>query len=56
MPDERDVIFDDDNPEWTEEDFARARPASELPAPFLSAFPKTKALRRKSLRNAKGCP
>lgn len=22
--------FDDDNPEWTEEDFARARPASEI--------------------------
>lgn len=25
------VIFDDDNPEWTTEDFARARPASEFP-------------------------
>ncbi len=25
------VIFDDDNPEWTEEDFARARPLSDFP-------------------------
>lgn len=23
-------LIDDDNPEWTEEDFARARPASEV--------------------------
>ena len=30
------VVFDDDNPEWTEADFARARPASELP-PELAA-------------------
>ena len=29
------VVFDDDNPEWTEEDFARAKP--------LSAFPELKA-------------
>lgn len=36
------VVFDDDNPEWTEEDFARARPASELPAHILAAFPKTR--------------
>ena len=34
------VVFDDDNPEWTEEDFARARPASELPAHVLAAFGK----------------
>ena len=34
------VVFDDDNPEWTEEDFARARPISEFPelaAAFVSA-------------------
>lgn len=30
MSDERPVVFDDDNPEWTEEDFARARPATEM--------------------------
>lgn len=33
------VIFDDDNPEWTEEDFARARPIEEFPE-LLAAFPK----------------
>jgi len=31
------VVFDDDNPEWTEEDFARARPASELLPPQVVA-------------------
>lgn len=34
------VLFDDDNPEWTEEDFARARPASELPPRLAAAFRK----------------
>lgn len=33
------VIFDDDNPEWTEEDFARARPIEEFPE-LMAAFPK----------------
>lgn len=28
----------DDNPEWTEEDFARARPASEIFGPEVMAF------------------
>lgn len=37
------VVFDEDNPEWTEEDFARARPASELPPRLLAAFPNTKS-------------
>ena len=33
------VVFDDDNPEWTEEDFARARPAAEvLPPEFMAAW------------------
>ena len=31
MSDERSVIFDDDNPEWTEQDFARARPIAAFP-------------------------
>lgn len=36
----------DDNPEWTEEDFARARPASEvLPPEVLAAFGKGKVAR-----------
>lgn len=35
------VVFDEDNPEWTVEDFARARPISDLP--WLAAyFPNTK--------------
>ncbi|HEY8574819.1 MAG TPA: BrnA antitoxin family protein [Devosia sp.] len=39
------VLFDDDNPEWTEEDFKRARPAHEvLPPEVLKAFPKTRGL------------
>jgi uncharacterized protein (DUF4415 family) len=38
MASETPVIFDEDNPEWTEADFARARPASEvLPAAFMAA-------------------
>jgi len=32
----------DENPEWTREDFAKARPASELPAHIRAAFPKTR--------------
>lgn len=34
------VVFDEENPEWTEKDFARARPASALPSTMLAAFPK----------------
>ncbi|PZU77759.1 MAG: hypothetical protein DI530_12265 [Sphingomonas sp.] len=35
------VVFDDDNPEWTDADFARARPASDvLPADVVAAFAK----------------
>ena len=38
----RKVIFDEDNPEWTEEDFRNARPAHELPPDVLAAFPRTR--------------
>jgi uncharacterized protein (DUF4415 family) len=34
-------INDPDNPEWTEADFARAKPASALPEAVRAAFPKT---------------
>ena len=34
------VVFDEDNPEWTEDDFARARPASELPPGMAAALRK----------------
>lgn len=33
---------DPDNPEWTKDDFARARPAAELPAAIRKAFPRTR--------------
>lgn len=36
---DKDIVFDDDNPEWTEADFARARPGTEvLPPEVLTAF------------------
>ena len=39
----RKIKFDADNPEWTEADFQRARPAHEvLPEQVLKAFPKTR--------------
>lgn len=31
------VVFDEDNPEWTEADFARARPANEVLPPAAAA-------------------
>lgn len=37
------IVFDDDNPEWTEEDFARALGPEHLPAEVLAHFPKTLA-------------
>ena len=41
MIDKRTVVPDDENPEWTAEDFARARPGSEaLPQTVLAAFGK----------------
>ena len=41
MSDKADVVFDHDNPEWTEEDFARARPISEFPD-LAAAFARAK--------------
>src|SRR3954471_4627140 len=41
MADEKPVVFDDDNPEWTAEDFARGRPISDFPK-LSAAFPKSK--------------
>lgn len=39
----RKIVFDDENPEWTEQDFKKARPAHEvLPPEVLKAFPGTK--------------
>ena len=43
MASEKPIVFDDDNPEWTEEDFARALPARDiLPADFLAAARKAR--------------
>lgn len=36
------VVFDDDNPEWTEADFARAKYFEEIPAHIRDAFPKSR--------------
>jgi len=36
-------INDPDNPEWTDADVARSKPASALPASVRAAFPKTRA-------------
>jgi uncharacterized protein (DUF4415 family) len=39
----RKTVFDDDNPEWTKDDFERAQPPQKvLPAHVLKAFPKTR--------------
>jgi uncharacterized protein (DUF4415 family) len=41
MNDKPTTIIDDENPEWTGDDFARARPGSELlPQDLLAAFGK----------------
>lgn len=44
--DDPNVEFDEDNPEWTREDFAQARPASELPPEILAAFPRTRGAQK----------
>lgn len=36
------VVFDDENPEWTQEDFARARGPEALPPEIRAAFPRTR--------------
>ena len=41
MADEKQVVFDEDNPEWTEADFAKARPIADFPE-LAAAFPKSK--------------
>ncbi len=35
-------MTDDDNPEWTEADFAAAKTGSAIPAHIRAAFPKTR--------------
>lgn len=35
-----------ENTEWTEQDFRKARPASELPPDLLKAFPRTRGAQK----------
>ena len=38
MSKEPPVVFDDENPEWTEEDFARAKRGDDVPESVRAAF------------------
>lgn len=40
MPEVNEIVFDDDNPEWTEADFARAKRGDDIPAFIREAFVK----------------
>lgn len=41
------IVFDDDNPEWTKDDFDRARPAHEVLPPYiLAAFPRMRGAQK----------
>ena len=35
-----DIVLDEDNPEWTTADFARAKAGDDVPAYIRAAFPK----------------
>ncbi len=45
MSDESRLIVDDDNPEWTADDFAKARPLAEFPE-LAAAFAKFRGPQR----------
>lgn len=51
MSDEPDLT-DEDNPEWTEADFARALPATALPPHILAAFPRTRGAQKAPTKQA----
>ena len=36
------IVIDDDNPEWKDEDFSAALPLEEMPADVVAAFPNTR--------------
>lgn len=42
MPRKREIIFDEDNPEWMDEDFARAKGPEAMTPAELAAFPRTR--------------
>lgn len=41
-PNDRRVVIDDDNPEWTDADFARAKRGEDIPPHIREAFGKGK--------------
>lgn len=43
------MASENENPEWTEADFANAKGPEELPAELLAAFPNTKGKRGRPL-------
>jgi uncharacterized protein (DUF4415 family) len=45
-PDDRASRLDDDNPEWTKDDFARARPAAEVLPGFIGEKATQELMRR----------
>jgi len=48
----RPIVTDPDNPEWTADDFARAKPASALPDHIRAAFPRTRGPQKASTKVA----
>ncbi len=42
----RSRLTDRENPEWTDADFAKAKPASALPKHVLAAFPRTRGAQK----------
>ncbi|TMV68374.1 BrnA antitoxin family protein [Thioclava sp. BHET1] len=46
----RKTTLDHDNPEWTEEDFKRSKPASALPDHIRAAFPRTRGPQKASTK------
>jgi uncharacterized protein (DUF4415 family) len=51
MP-EHPVLFDDDNPEWSEEDFAKAKRGEALPDWVKKAFPRTRGPQKAPTKQA----
>ena len=43
----KDETADDENPEWTKEDFARARPASEVVPEIVAAWRRSRGPQRR---------
>jgi len=48
----KDQSIDGENPEWTKEDFARARPACEIVPEIVAAYRRARAVRKNGPRNA----